>query len=324
MQPVNLIVSCTNRKKAVVPEELRLRSLINKPISQRLEQWLGRLTTYNAPTRRAHDLYAGDHWYVAKSIPEEAAENNLDVRLWVCSAGYGLVSPSGRLKPYSATFASRHPDSVSASALSSNNGTAMHEWWSGLACHSFFSNGVPRSITEMAAREPNVPLVIVASEPYLVAMESDLLGAIETLSSKDLLSILSTGSTSKGLSRLNAYLLPADARFEAMVGGTRAALNARVARLLFQKVSNGVTPSRDVFTSMLVQFASDLPPLRRFCRRRLSDAEVRRFISDARRDDPTVSKSRLLRRLRDSGAACDQGRFSEVFGQAVRSTSDGT
>ena len=323
MQPINLIVSCTNRKKAVVPDQLRLRSLTGESLSQRLEEWLHRLTTHDTPQRRAADLYAGDHWQTAQAIPREAAEGDLDVRMWICSAGYGLIRPSDRLKPYSATFAARHPDSVTLSASGEANGSAAREWWLSLSAHSP-TRGAPRSLAELAAQDPRVPVVLVASESYIQAMGSDLVGAAKTLASQDLLSILSIGADPKRLPQLKAHLLPADARFEAVVGGTRAALNARVARLLFRRVLNGARLSKELLSSTLTQLAVELPPLRRFNRRRLSDNEVRRFIENERRADPPVYKTRILRRLRASGAACEQNRFSEIFNQAVEESSDGT
>ncbi len=316
MQQVNLIVNCTNRKKAVVPEELRLRSLGSEPLSRRLEQWLHRLTTHGVPSRRATDLYAGDHWQVARSIPREGAEGYLDVRLWICSAGYGLIRESDMLKPYSATFTPGYPDSVTTSSSGATNGIVAGEWWSGLCAHRA-TREAPRTITELAAHERRVPMVLVASQPYILAMISDVLEAIDALASQDLFSILSIGARSKRLTRLEARLLPADARFEAVVGGTRAALNVRIARFLFRRLASGTVPSTALLASVLARLSAELPPLRAFDRRRLSDKQVRRFIDKEKQADPSVSKTRLLKRLRASGAACEQARFSEIFKQAV-------
>jgi len=56
----------------------------------------------------------------------------------------------------------------------------------------------------------------------------------------------------------------------------------------------------------------------RSVRVRMTDAEVIEFINKARNDKPQVSKSRLLRRLRDGGRSCEQGRFGELFVRAAR------
>jgi len=320
MQPVNLVVSCTSRKRTVPPQDLRLRTLTGELLSRGLRQWLGRLATNGAPMQRARDLYAGDHWQVAQAIPVESAPRNLAVRLWVCSAGYGLIRDTDLIRPYSATFSPGHADSVSVLTPSGTADSVGAEWWSGLNRRERPS-GVPRGIVDLASAEPRVPIVVVASESYITAMSSDLLEAATTLASSDLLSMVSIGATGKGLGQLQAHLLPADARFEAIVGGIRAALNARIARFLFRLLPQGASPSMGLLSGALARAATELPPLRRFERERVSDDGVRQFIERERRS-ATTSKTQLLRRFRESGAACEQGRFSSLFNEVTGAASD--
>lgn len=323
MQPVNLIVSCTNRKKAVPPTELRARTLRAKSLPKRLDEWARRRATHDVEDRPAADLYAGDHWQVAQAIPREAAKSGRDVRLWVCSAGYGLLRASDPIKPYSITFAARHLDSVMPLATAETHRSATSRWWSGL-CERSASNGGPRSVADLAAGEPDVPIIVVASESYLRAMVHDLVEAIAVLESEDLLSILSGGADAKRLPQLAAYLLSANARFEAVVGGIRAALNVRIARLVLRHLNEVDAPTRPHLQATLRRLSSELPPLRRFDRRRLSDEEVRTFMEEERRVDPAASKTRLLRKLRAEGCACEQARFSRIFSQALKEANDVT
>ena len=322
MQPVNLIVSCTHRKKAVVPAPLRARTLRSTSLLDRLDEWIERRETHVAEERRASDLYAGDHWQVAQSIARVAGDVGLDVRLWVCSAGFGLIRASTPVKPYSFTFAARHADSVFPLATRDANGSSPSMWWSGL-CARPASNAPARGIAGLAADEPGVPVVVVASEPYVIAMAEDLVEALAALR-EDLLSILSSGTDAKRVPELASCLLPADARFEAIVGGTRAALNVRIARLMFQHMADGQVSSRTHLGATLERLSSTLPPLRRFTRRRLSDDDVRAFIEEARRSDPSASKTRLLRKLRAGGTACEQARFSDIFNQEPGGDGDGS
>lgn len=321
MKPVNVIVSCTNRKKAVAPRALCARTLRAKSLSKRLDEWVSRRATHGVEDRPAADLYAGDHWQVAQAIPREAAETGLDVRLWVCSAGYGLIRVSDHVKPYSVTFNPRHPDSVMPPATGLTDGAVTAMWWSGL-CERSASKGAPRSIADLAARESDVPIIVVASAPYVRAMVDDLVKASATLGTGDLLSVLSAGADAERSLQLSPSLLSANARFEAIVGGTRAALNARIARLVFRHLTEGETPTRPHLEAILRQISSGLPVLRRFNRRRLSDDEVRKFIEEERRTEPAVSKTPLLRKLRSKGAACEQARFSEIFSQVLKEVGD--
>lgn len=322
MEPVNLIVSCSNRKKAVPPTPLCARSLRSASLQDRLDEWIDRRTTCPVDERPASDLYAGDHWHVAQSIPQSAAENGLQVRLWVCSAGYGLIESSDPVKPYSITFTPHHLDSICSQADGSPNATDAHLWWAGLCNHSAIK-GAGVSISSLAAREPSAPLIIVASEPYVQAMRHDLVEAARALHSDDLLSILSVGANPKRLPDLAAGFLSADARLEAVVGGTRAALNARIARVLFQELDEGDAAERPQLEAALRRLSMDLPPLRRFDRRKFSDAEVRSFIEVERQANPGASKTGLLRKLRADGAACEQARFSEIFQQSIEEAGDG-
>lgn len=321
MQPVNLIVSCTHRKKAVVPAPLCARTLRSTSLLDRLDEWIERRETHVAEERRASDLYAGDHWQVAQSVARVAGDVGLDVRLWVCSAGYGLIRASTPVKPYSYTFAARHADSVAPLVTRDANGSSPSMWWSGL-CARPASKAPARGIAGLAADEPGVPVVVVASEPYVTAMAEDLVEALAALRSQDLLSIVSSGTDAKRVPELASCLLPADARFEAIVGGTRAALNVRIARLMFQH-ADGQVLSRTHLGATLERLSSTLPPLRRFTRRRLSDDDVRAFIEEARQSDPSVSKTHLLRKLRAGDAACEQARFSDIFNQEPGRDGDG-
>ena len=59
---------------------------------------------------------------------------------------------------------------------------------------------------------------------------------------------------------------------------------------------------------------ADLPA---FDGSRLSDDATLRWIASATAADPTLTVTRALRQLRDEGFACEQSRFSELFGRRV-------
>src|SRR5512132_4121876 len=101
---VHVVVTCTNRKKRPVPARLRLGSLPSGSIARRVDTWIRRLCEdANEPTVAASDLYAGEHWTIVRSLPD-LSSNTENVRLWVCSAGYGLVPVDAQIRPYAATF----------------------------------------------------------------------------------------------------------------------------------------------------------------------------------------------------------------------------
>src|ERR1700741_944870 len=102
---LNIIVSCTDRKRLSVPLRLRARAIGDLPLKQRFERWWDRLSEPREQSVPAQDLYMGDHWQICRSLPAVAKAKGFRPKLWVTSAGYGLVGAEALLHPYSATFA---------------------------------------------------------------------------------------------------------------------------------------------------------------------------------------------------------------------------
>jgi hypothetical protein len=108
-------------------------------------------------------------------------------------------------------------------------------------------------------------------------------------------------------------MVPADARLQACLGGTRQALNTRIAAYL---ASAGIN-SRIEATRHLTQLLAEQPPITRYERKKLSDVEVLALIQDGLARSPCASASWLLRQFRDAGYACEQGRFGLLFRQVA-------
>ena len=109
---LHVIAGCTDRKRLPTPAPLRLGSLHGSAGSDRFAVWWRTLERDRSPTRPAAELYAGDHWSVIRELPGLGAKDGLTVRLWVASAGYGLVPADAPLRSYAATFTPGHADSV--------------------------------------------------------------------------------------------------------------------------------------------------------------------------------------------------------------------
>ena len=89
-----------------------LRELDGSDVRTRLQTWRERLRTAQAEEYPAENLYMGEHWSVVRDIPRDAIDRGWKVRLWICSAGYGLIQPSTRIKSYQATFSPGTKDYV--------------------------------------------------------------------------------------------------------------------------------------------------------------------------------------------------------------------
>src|SRR4051794_9805519 len=98
-QTVHILATCTDRKRAEVPPELRLRSVRANTVAGRAKLWRERLDASRAPSLSASDLYGGDHWAVVRGLPTVAEQSGAKARLWVISAGYGLVAGDTEVRP---------------------------------------------------------------------------------------------------------------------------------------------------------------------------------------------------------------------------------
>jgi hypothetical protein len=285
-----------------------MRSVKTRSIEHRAQEWIERLEEHGVSAEPAIELYSGDHWSVARSLPVEAQSNDIDVKLWVCSAGYGLIKADSAIAPYSATFAAGFADSISRNDALPNSEQSMR-WWKLLSDWDGPSGGTARTIAELARQYSNSPLLIVGSGTYIRAMENDLKSAAQSLVDRSLLLIVSASSS---VPVLEHALIPCDARFQSVVGGARQSLNIRVARKIVSEIRHDKIRSdyvsRKFKSTLLRQDAIVI-----YNRRPMTDVEITHFIKSKLTRSADLTHSRLLRILRDSDRACEQSRFAKLF-----------
>jgi hypothetical protein len=248
-------------------------------------------------------LYAGEHWQVVCGLEPTAAAAGLAANLWVCSAGYGLVSADAPLRPYAATFATGHADSVSADPRD------RPRWWVSLADWKGPVPSAPRTLRDLARGQPHAVFLVALSSAYLAACTNDLLALADELVSPEHLTIISTGSRPGG--PLARHLAPATAQLQPMLGGTRQSLNGRILAYLLREHAAALTHTH--IRRVLGGLLAAAPPLARYQRATRTDQQVQMFIRRRLASEPEVTASRLLRQFRDLGYACEQGRFATLY-----------
>lgn len=299
---VHIVVTCTNRKSVAVPARLRLGDVREHRQDRRFVAWTQRLSA-DKPSIRAADLYGGEHWQVARKLPVSFGES---ARLWVCSAGYGLIAADTHLNPYAATFSPGNPDSVGETT------NQVRAWWLRLTDWAGPVTGQPRSFADLARRDPGAAIVAVLSEAYVRACSDDLREAADTVTNRDRFAVV--GPAGRG-DDLDDVLVPVTARLRAVTGGSLQALHVRVAAHLLSATSaytSGISRSRLRETVQQIAATAPADPSRRNRGARLSDAEVQDFIRFELAAGP-ASATVLLRRLRQSGRSCEQSRFKQLF-----------
>ncbi len=310
---VRLVVTCSARKSMEPVRPLMLQTLHEKDVRLKAKRWINLIESSNSPSMDAVSLYCGDHWSVVRSIEESFVRGDRRLETWICSAGYGLIRPSSSLKPYSATFTPGHPDTVAPQTI--GDASAYHRsWWGELSRWAGPSDSPTRTVTELARECTNAPILVAASNVYLQAIADDLIQAKDALADPDLLIIVSAGTRPAG--PLSKQTLPIDATMIASVGGTMRSINARIALKILSD-SRKVRLVASALGKHYSKLQSSLPKFKRVNGSPMTDRQVVSFIKASMKESPEVSKTRLLAELRESGLACEQDRFSELFNSAL-------
>jgi hypothetical protein len=288
LRKLTLVVSCTDRKSLRPQQALHVGNLPRASVEERVGRWRGHLAA--APDRRPlRDLYRGEAWTETRRLERTAIERGFRTLVLVASAGLGLRHLDSSAPAYGATFALGHSDSVGSTRAETR------EWWASLTR----GDGVSERVTGTDA------VMVVLSDAYASALDSDLV-ALSRVSNNALL--VGGHRDIDGLPRL-----PADRSLRSALGGTTTSLNVRTASAWLERLAE---PSQ-LFTFDAMQnwhrWASGVRKEDTNGRTPLTDAQVAQFIAQQRRRDVTMSASRALRLLRDSGGACEQKRFSHLF-----------
>jgi hypothetical protein len=263
------------------------------------------LEKYSGVRTQAQEIYCGNAWSVVRRISTQGKIGSR-IRLWIVSAGIGLVTPQTTVPPYSATFARGEPDSVLRAG--GQNDLAM--WWNLLVGWRRFA-----SVADIAKKHPNEPLITALSVDYLAALRGDLIKARERLKNPESLVIISAGADKNG--ELAENFLPCDSRLEHQFGRSRMALNARVLEAFLNEFLNAgkaIGYVRTYFEELLKRLPASKYPLRE----RGSDEQVRGFIRKRLSEDSQCSHTGLLRAYRDKGLACEQTRFRRLYRSVAR------
>jgi len=309
-QTAHILVTCTKRKRREAPPRLRLGTVRCGRPDDVARQWVNRLQDTKTTPVLATSLYAGDHWQIAASLPTSAATCGVKADLWVVSAGYGLIPSSAMIAPYSATFSSGHPDQVVARFHQREGADVLREWWEALSRWPGPVANKPRTIAALAALTPAVPIIVVASPKYLIAIQDDLVAARTALAEPGLLIVVSAGARGKGPLAMN--MLDCSSRFQASLGGALMSLNVRVARSVLEKRPPYPWTVQG-FRHVLENLPMTAPTGDKSHRRAVTDDDVRQYVSKAIHENPRVRHTTLLRRYRESGYACEQKRFGRLF-----------
>lgn len=287
---------------------LLLREVGGASLAERFVGWTSRITQSRSPAIPAVDTYSGGHWSVVRALESSFGSTAGPSRLWIVSAGYGLISPADEIVPYGATFAPGQPDSISPVS----SAEASVAWWQMLTQWRppNLAPNAPRSIAETVAKYPEASNLLVLSPDYYRALSEDLHAALAQIANPDRLIILSSDNRSQG--NLEKNTIKVDARLQTHVGGARSSLGVRTARAVLQELS-GEPVTLSSFRKAMNRLIGRHGVVQVFDRDPMTNEQVADFINAELAQEASLSSTRLLEKLRGSGRACERKRFHKLF-----------
>lgn len=292
MPKLTIVVNCTDRKSLVPVPGLRVGSLPPGDDELRFGIWRKRVASAH-PQIQLLDLYQGEAWQQVRGLASDAHTAGYTVETMVASAGLGLQDVSMKASAYAATFSGGHADSVASGA------PRLRDWWRRL--------GTLNSAKSLVG-DANDRVLLVLSETYARSMDDDLV----RLASRggDLL-LVGGAREIDGLPRL-----PADRSLRANLGGTASSVSIRMARRwLAQRTGSGLYSPADA--TAWARWARSVAQVEKYDRTPMTDQEITDVIHKLVVDEPSLSATAALRRIRDAGFACEQKRFGGLFHAAA-------
>jgi hypothetical protein len=269
----------------------------------------------------ANELYIGNYWSLVHKLISEAETQGFDTDLWIMSAGYGLITGTDLIVPYSATFTRGEDDSVVGNPAEANSGEI---WWNQLTKLRLSDSDNPRSLKELVSNYPKDYFLMVASNEYLSAVQSDLISGMALLNKEGELVLISS-KKNQITEELRPFYIPTDARLlcspDCATGcdlhllgrNVRGSIGISLARVLLGKAGTNGGFSATNFKKEVIDAVEKSPVLFTHRRTPMSDIEVKSYIHRELNESQSLSATRLLRKFRDQGNACEQKRFREIY-----------
>lgn len=307
-----VLIPCTDRKRILPSEDLLARNLPAGSVRDVATEW-GRRTSLSNARSNPDELYCGRAYGEAR-----AASDLLGAELVVISAGHGLVRQGQKIPAYGLTAATGKTDSVKSKVTTSDWSGA--NWWRALG-----ENTSSRISLSDLFLEVDPELILMSlSESYANLLCDQLAFFNEKFVQR--LRIFGMGLSPHLPANVVGSLMPYDGRLngpDSPIKGTMSDFSSRALHHFAQSLEGGVVSGRAASDDRLVLegvmdvWSMPATPVRK----KMSDDEVIGFVQD--NWDRTRGRSGAsLRLLRDSGNACEQGRFKNLFNLAAAGLSN--
>lgn len=292
------------------------------------KKWKEALRESALKPKQAAELYSGPLWKASMEVWGIVRNRVPDARLWVLSAGHGLIAADSGIVPYDITFQESKagvPSLFSKAQLESgpNSRRSVSQRWWQLLTES--NSKKPSSIRELLANSNQADFsLFVIGKDYLDAVFDDLKEGIRSAPDPSHIAVISNNVDDPLAKQLRPHWLHASSRFVNLKGANSTLVNPKIAKELlwhmFEEGGGLGSWSLAGFDGFLKKTSDSLDEPIRPIRTPSSDEDVTDFIRESLKHGRR-SFTNLHRKWRDSGRACEYTRFRELFNQ-IRSTQE--
>lgn len=301
-----ILIPCSDRKRGRPSKDLLARSLPVGSLSEVASDWCDRVSS--ATLKQPHSkVYCGRSYQEASN-----AAKVLSADLVVISAGLGLVRADRRIPNYSLTVAPGSEDTVLTKIKCDCDRPS--DWWRALrACSNEFVG-----VHDIIRSEPATLFLVALSASYARLVREDLLEL--SVREAQRVRIFGASIVDHLPPSLTASVMPYDIRLngpDSPLPGTMSDFASRALHHYAGCLADGVLSANNAandrrqLLALMTHWRVPNTPVRE----RMTDEQIIGFIQRHWRQTEGRSGN-TLRLLRNSGHACEQGRFRDLFRKA--------
>jgi len=289
---ITILASCTNSKTKKADETLTIQYYSKlQPFNMVIKNWKDSIDKNINQKYLPLELYKGVGWK-ATIDTYKILSNYKKTELYIASAGYGLISHKKEIASYNATFAPRTTNSI-------GDKKENIEWWD--------------SINQFRVEDfsSDSYFFIILPHNYLMATQNFIREMIEYYGKRV---FIFRATKSEVIPFMKDYIVEFDLRFNSFQTGTLSCLLSRAVVWLSKEIVTHKIPfEHHLFQKHIENKMKDYTLYKMPKREQLLEEELIKKIKNMITNEEVTSASKGLRRLRESGIACEQKRFSTLF-----------